>query len=160
LVDFLHKNSWIFGSETTDWIVLIFGYVILLTLSYCKYFLCRSWTFKMAAVFTISIFHSIFLKMILYFWKLKMKKTISQPSWIQLPSWIQPSFWIFTLGNIIFIFFSSKSLRTGENITLLLSWHISMDYKVIFSILEGLLLKKNKTNISNQKIQNGNFLFK
>jgi hypothetical protein len=38
MADFLHKNSWFFGSGTAGWYVLIFGYVILFLLFYFKKF--------------------------------------------------------------------------------------------------------------------------
>jgi hypothetical protein len=39
MTDFLHKNSWFLGSGIAEWNVLVFGYVILLTLFYCNFFL-------------------------------------------------------------------------------------------------------------------------
>jgi hypothetical protein len=36
MADFLHKNSWFFGSGTAEWNVPIFGYVLQLVLFYCK----------------------------------------------------------------------------------------------------------------------------
>jgi hypothetical protein len=51
MADFLHKNSWFFGSGTTEENVLVFGYPIFQIL-YNRY--CSSWMFKMAAIFKMS----------------------------------------------------------------------------------------------------------
>jgi hypothetical protein len=38
MADFIHKNSWFFGSGTAEWNVLMLGYDIVLALLHCKKF--------------------------------------------------------------------------------------------------------------------------
>jgi O-antigen/teichoic acid export membrane protein len=54
-------NSWFFGSGAVAWNVLIFGYVILIALFYCKKICCQSWKIKMAYIFKIASKMFIFI---------------------------------------------------------------------------------------------------
>jgi hypothetical protein len=71
MADFLHKNSWFFGSGsgTAEWNVLNFGYVILLALFYCKKKLLpvlknQNGIYIQDGVGNVDNFHAIFSKMI------------------------------------------------------------------------------------------------
>jgi hypothetical protein len=89
MADFLLKNPWFFGSGTAGWNVLIFGYVILLALFYCKKNLLpllknQNEVYIQDGVENVYIFHPIFSKMIflliflLFFYILGKNKTFME----------------------------------------------------------------------------------
>jgi hypothetical protein len=69
MADFLHKNSWFFGSGTAEWNVLIFGYVMLPVLFYLKKLLpvvtTQNGDYIQDGVEIAYIFHQIISKMII-----------------------------------------------------------------------------------------------
>jgi hypothetical protein len=101
MADFLHKNSWFFGSGTAEWNVLIFGYVILLALFYCK----KLWpvlknqngVYIQVGIENVYIYHPLFSKIkflsvfavfLLFFYILGKNRTFFskiRPSWIWAP---------------------------------------------------------------------------